>query len=447
MRRCDRRGQAGFTLVELTVALVAGLIVALGIVALSKEATTTFHEEVRSAAAEATLRTAVDRLRGDLQRAGYMSTANIRHDPLIARAPGVNQIANVNPAQVGLLRLAGVHLISGGSAAQAPKSADQVPALSPDAIEIGGNMTCADQFSIATVTAQGGGCTRITLAANSPALYRVLAMGTTPAAQAQELNNLFQPYPSATNQFAVRLLDGMGRSQYFATCAETPAAGFTGNVAWVDIDTSVTAVLAPTDTKGQGGLTATPEQSWINPVQLVRWEITNAPPAQYQTLERLPLTGAQDPAKYDLVRSYVDMTTGLVIPQTTEVVAEYAVDLDFALSVENGNAGAPQMLTYSFDDPADNQPWADNISTVVTTKPQMVRIVRVRVATRAAQADRTINVALQNYAVGANGTQAFLYRYCLVTPCDTQDSTLRWARARTMTTEVALPNQSGAFFL
>ena len=42
---------------------------------------------MRSSAAEANLRTAIDRLRADLGRAGYMSTGNIATDPLIAKAP------------------------------------------------------------------------------------------------------------------------------------------------------------------------------------------------------------------------------------------------------------------------------------------------------------------------------------------------------------------------
>ena len=46
--RTHRGSRSGFTLVELTVSLVAGLIVALGIVGLSRSATKTFNEEIRS---------------------------------------------------------------------------------------------------------------------------------------------------------------------------------------------------------------------------------------------------------------------------------------------------------------------------------------------------------------------------------------------------------------
>ena len=68
--------------------------------------------------------------------------------------------------------------------------------------------------------------------------------------------------------------------------------------------------------------------------------------------------------------------------------------------------------------------------------------MRARIATRTAQPDRTVNVPVANF-----GTEAFLSRYCM-TPgaCLTQDGTLRWARTRTLTTEVSLPNQAGAFY-
>jgi hypothetical protein len=101
------------------------------------------------------------------------------------------------------------------------------------------------------------------------------------------------------------------------------------------------------------------------------------------------------------------------------------------------------MLTYAFDDPA-NQTWAQDVYQVQGSPnmPQRIRIVRARVATRTGQPDRAVNIPVLNY-----GNQAFMYRYCM-TPgtCGVQDGTLRWARVRTITTEVSLPNQQGAFY-
>ncbi|MBV9950177.1 MAG: prepilin-type N-terminal cleavage/methylation domain-containing protein [Myxococcales bacterium] len=439
----------GFTLVELTVALAAGLIVALGIVGLSKEATRTFHEEARSSAAEATLRTAVDRLRADLARAAYMSTPNIMSDLKIARAPSVaTNISNIPGNFLGLRRLAGIHLFDGGSAAATPLSASQVPALAPAAIEIGGNMTSAEQFEIENVQ-QVGNCDRLVFSANSGAVYRVAAVG---AAAPAELSNIFQPYTK--HQFIVRVVDDAGHSQFVATCPEDSAAGFiNGTQPYVDIDRTNTPVMMASDTSTVASLTRMPSgKAFVNPVQIVRWEIVaaNSEPKQYQNaLGGQSLAAGVDPNKYDLVREFVD-ALGAVVPETIEVVAEYAVDLDFAFSVENGTDIQPATLTLAFDDPA-NQTWADDVSAtnVAVNRPQRIRIVRARVVTRTAQPDRTAKVApLDLYKGPAAG---FLFRYCMVppnpgAPCpDPPDSVYRWARARTLTTEVRLMNQAGYF--
>ncbi|HEY4014372.1 MAG TPA: prepilin-type N-terminal cleavage/methylation domain-containing protein [Polyangiaceae bacterium] len=445
MKRARRGHRAGFTLIELTVALVAGLIVALGIVGLSREATRTFHEEARSSAAEASLRTAVDRLRADLRRAAYMSTANIQalNDTHLSRPPGQSATQGYAPAMAGIIRLAGIHLNPAGATNYTQTlSSIQSPALTPEQIEIGGNMTCAEQFEVETVTANGP-CTRITLSANSPALYRVMSIGA--AQQATELNNLFQP--DGASQFIVRLVDDTGRAQFLATCNEVPTAGFTGTIAWIDVDPTNTPVRTSQVTKTMGGVSSMPGgRAWVNPVQIVRWELIDVAdePAQYATLGRQALVaGVADPQKYDLVRTYVN-AQGNRIDATMEVIAEYAVDLNFAFSIDKGTQSAPVMATYPFDDLNDNAAAAADVSTVATTHPQQIRTVRARLVTRAAQADRTLNIPVTNYPVGSV-TQAFMYRYCLTAPCATNDGTLRWARTRTITTEVSVPNQAGAY--
>jgi hypothetical protein len=45
-----------------------------------------------------------------------------------------------------------------------------------------------------------------------------------------------------------------------------------------------------------------------------------------------------------------------------------------------------------------------------------------------------------------------MYRYCVGLPgqanptCSTNDGSLKWARTRTVTTEVSLPNNSGSYY-
>ncbi len=65
--------------------------------------------------------------------------------------------------------------------------------------------------------------------------------------------------------------------------------------------------------------------------------------------------------------------------------------------------------------------------------------MRARLVTRTAQGDRVLNVAVPNPTTG------FMYRYCLLPVCNPVNAAgvLQYARARTVTTEVSLPNHRG----
>jgi Tfp pilus assembly protein PilW len=447
-----RRGPRAFTLIELTVSLVAGLIVALGILALSREATRTFNEEVRGAAAEATLRTAVDRLRADLQRAGYMSTANVALDPMIAKP--LTQPTNIpKTAPLGIQKLASIYLNAGGSltANALAQSSVQTPALTPDSFDIGGNLSTAEQFEVQMIVPPTTGCTRVLLSTASSAMYRIAVAGLGSAAATAELRNAFQPVPAGmTTQFMVRLVDSTGHVQYLATCKNATAASFNGTQPYVDLDTSTTPLVFASQTGTVGGISGYCEGCFINPVQLVRWEITTtkqeqAHTAQYAVALANLSTNTIDPLKYDLIRTYLDATDSYVY-ETSEVVAEYAVDLKLAFSVETTALGdqQPSISTLTFDD-STNANWAKDVTTTATVNvgPQRIRSARVRLVTRAAQSDRSVNVPLGNF-----GAQTFMYRYCVnASPsCATNDGTLRWARARTVTAEVSFHNTAQDFF-
>ncbi len=476
MNRRRLRRQDGFTLIELTVSLAAGLMVALGIMALSKEATRTFNEEVRGAAAEATMRTAIDRLRADLQRAGYMSTAQIMGDPMIAKAPGTSNVANTKASMAGIQHLQSIYLNAGGSVAAngLALSAVQTPALTPDSFDLGGNMTTAEQFEVQMIM-PASACTQILLSPASAAMYRIAAAGLSAASAGQELRNAFQPVPAGmTTQFIVRLVDTTGHTQYLATCdgcgGVPGAAGIASGQPYVCIDTADTPIQAAAQaatagaTAGQqaiGGVTGFCVGCIVNPVQLVRWEITSATNEMINTkqyglgLDNTPTgyvagVGTPDANKYDLMRTYLDATQ-TPVPATSEIVAEYAVDLKLAFSVDTTTLGSqfPSVATLAFSDATNATKWAPSVSPLGTPianqGPQRIRSARVRLVTRAAQPDRSVNVAVPSPAGLATD---FMYRYCVnsVPSCATNDGTLRWARARTVTAEVSLPNQSQDFF-
>jgi hypothetical protein len=186
----------------------------------------------------------------------------------------------------------------------------------------------------------------------------------------------------------------------------------------------------------------------VNPVQVVQWEITSPSgtpadpePAQDQAiLAGTPLAPTTpDPTKFDLMRSYVDAVTGNIIADTSEIVAEYAVDLDFAFSVNTSVINtSPNVVSYGFEDPNDNDQWANDVNVAginATVGPQRIRAVRARVVTRTSQPDRSVKIAVGNY-----GSQEFMYRYQI------DANATVFARARTIVTQVALPNQAGSFY-
>jgi prepilin-type N-terminal cleavage/methylation domain-containing protein len=452
------RGQRGFTLVELMVALAAGLIVSLGIIGLSRDATHTFHEEMRSSAAEANLRTAIDRLRADLSRAGYMSTGNIFSDPQISKPPGAGNPINAAAGLAGLSKLTSILLNQGGSAGQTLLSTQQLPPMNPDSIDIAGNMTSTDQYEVQSVVpgAGGGACWQIILQAQSPSMLRLLALG---AAAPQEFINIFQP---GAGQFIVRFVEHTGRTQFFATCPNQPPLllGAGPNAQASIFISPLTLQQTAQTSQGVGSATGLSTGTQVNPVQIVRWQLIAAKNEEPQytgsPLGNQALTGtAIDANKYDLVRRYIDAATGQPVPGTMEVVAEYAVDLEFAFTVEAGSQVQPNLQTFPFDSlsgAANNPPWAQDINAFPPLPgqnrgAQRIRSVRVRLVTRAADPDRTANVPVVNPNNAPIGP--YTYRYCTAPPCpqaNTTNGVLQYARARTVTAEVALPNQARNFY-
>ncbi len=481
--RTARRRQAGFTMIELTVSLVAGLIVAMGIIGLSREATNTFNEEARTTAAEAGLRVAIERLRADVQRAGYMSTGNILLDPGVAHVPGLlpgsGNASGYKPVagapaggagavgMFGLQNLASLYWLNNGSNVNnIGLSASQAPALTPDLIQIAGNMTTSEQFDVQVIqqsnTACSGGGTIVTLYPNSAAMLRTLG-GTTPtagnsAALGLILQNIFAP--DSGSSFLLRLVDKTGHAQFLATCPTAGAnlaAGIDASLnPYVRVDGVNTPVLYATAGAGNistvGGVSGFCAGCMVNPVQIVQWEITNSSgggtdtePTQNGNIGYLPITKAADADKYDLMRSFLD-AKGNIVATTSEVVAEYAVDLSFAFTGDNGTslapAGTTSVTSCAFDDAACNTAWAQQAYAAVPPQgPQRIRSVRARLTTRTALPDRSAAIAL---APGQYTGQTFMYRYSL--PAGVYPPPFTYARARTVSTEVSLPNLARNFF-
>ncbi len=454
-----RARASGFTLIELIVALVAGLLVGMAVVGLSKEATNTFHEDMRAAQAQFSVRTAIDRLRSDLSRAGFMGTPNIWGDPRLVTPDYVTKGLGAGTCPLNIKRLSGLRLFVGGSVQKANITGFPVPTvpgtdesnpysannnLTPDAIDISGNMNTVDAYTVQTTTASTCGAIKLLLAVENPPAYRLLR---TSDAGTDAVDTIKRSFIPVTGQnFVVRLQDSSGHVQYLESCD----AGVTGGVPFVDITSNVPLLTTGSGT-GTGKSTAGGESgffsgSQLNPVLTVRYKL--APPvAAYADLVTSVLSDGGADSRSDLYRFYIN-SAGVEVG-TPELVAEYAVDLKFAFTVDDTASNAPNppllartQVTYAFDDSSSNNANYGSNAGLAAARvgPQRIRSVRVRLATRTAFADRQ---ALVSPPTWTPTDYTNLFRYCTTpsaSPCG------GYARVRTVITEVAMNNlATGAY--
>ncbi len=131
-----------------------------------------------------------------------------------------------------------------------------------------------------------------------------------------------------------------------------------------------------------------------------------------------------DANRTELVRTELDANNA-PIAASTELVAEYAVDLRFGITLGtliSGDNYYPTVTSFAFN--------VANVYSIAAATPQRVRAVQVRLATRARAPDRDTDLP-----VGPDGRRL---RFLI-------DPTLEpaYARVRTNYANVALPNQGG----
>jgi prepilin-type N-terminal cleavage/methylation domain-containing protein len=125
--RIRSRARAGFTLVELMLALVAGSFVVSGAYYLSDVSARLFHEQARRTETQASLRVAAEQLRKDIGRAGFLGVRDTRE---LLDCNGVQGGASVSPLQQQAVRV--IPVAGGGST-----------------LFLTGNFTTSDQYPLA----------------------------------------------------------------------------------------------------------------------------------------------------------------------------------------------------------------------------------------------------------------------------------------------------------
>lgn len=445
MRRPSSRG---FTLIEILVSLAAGGLVLVGLLLLSKNATAAFNEEVRLGALQAAVRSATQRIQGDLTLASYLSTPNMQADPKIAR--GFAATSNATAASLAVARrLSGVRIITGASDVTALRNAQN--GYRNDVLEVSGNLTGSDPFVVLDVLVGGGdgGCDRIVFNMDAPAIWRLRdSTAADPIATlVARVQGLFVPVTTGASQHLVRFVDTTGRSQFLATCPIANAVKRVGGAPEaiaVDVTAGVgNRILTVADTRGIGGWPGRAVGGCtVNPVHVARYEVgTTALLAP--SLTALEVSTDANP-KFDLYRRYLD-ATGAVIA-VPELVSEFVVGLRFGLTVDSATVGAPgtssSLQRVDVSDVTGVGTWAPLIdatlarpaTTAGSVGPHRIRSVAVEVSARVPLADRD----------RPEPTGATQRRYCIPGSC--VPGTQTYARTRTSLLEVALPNHIGVYY-
>jgi prepilin-type N-terminal cleavage/methylation domain-containing protein len=383
----------GFTLVELMVALSGGLFLSAIVFALSRDSTRFYQQETRIASATLAGLVGFERLKSDIQRAGYLSTPNIQRDPRVLERP--TSASPLAIQQLASLRITPntPNLASNASYA-ANISAGQT--ITPDQLLLSGSYIVADEFPIAHTDG-----TSITLQVNTPPMARLGYIGASTASQDALIANVF-----AVGK-VVRVVDRGGRMQFSSISAVTGSPR--------PVITLATAI------QGLGGYGT---GGSINIVNIVRYQIRDLQAdgdARWTPLFAASAAAPGEASRTELVREELN-AAGQVIAGSSDIVAEYAVDLDLSISGQLA-AGTPGLVRSV---PGDTNFATFFQAAAVGDRPQGVRSVRVRLGVRSREADRPANIT------GGTG----VYRFKV----GTNDG---WARVRNFQAEVSLPNQMG----
>ncbi|WP_437299074.1 PilW family protein [Sorangium sp. So ce426] len=443
--RARASGQRAFTLVELLVAMAAGLVVSLAAFLLSKNATRFFQNEARASASHLAATLGMNRLTADLQRAAYLSSPNILQDPEVCQVPA-------SPA--GLKRLAGISILPQGSVDLHGSELDQSVAngLNPDSIIIGGSLNSTELFEFRKISDETGDWV-VELNPNSSAVQRTLARAQ---GGGQSLTQIFAPrrflriMVRGQEKFLYGVIDQVNvidnpPTQIHITLKADPGLPTLVGLA----DCGVT----PGGSTGDGG--------WVNVVSRVRYDIRSLvnKGTAYDALvapistDLGTLTG--DNGRTELVRVELD-EEDQEIPGTLELIAEYAVDLKFGISVaqESTVPGVtnPQITRYPImaTDNALVYGTAAAIDVGPPGTPQRVRSVQVRLSTRTRAPDRDVALTAPGDpdGMGPDGRRLRFLIPGIAAGANTYGNTAPsgsppvYARMRTLYADIALPNQA-----
>lgn len=402
-------GSAGFTLVELMVALTGGLFISLAVFVLARDSGRFYQREARLANATISGLIGFERLRADLGRAGFLSSPNITRDPRLCVAVGVEW-------PEGLKNLASIQVSTPVNSSPALAANGRTPPV----ITLAGAYSSPDVYGAKVVpdgektifelsTKEGAGALR--RLGNSAMPDNATMIAAFPTLRALRI-------VQNGKQYYGQIVGATGGAQPTVTINSSPPIQFRSG-------SQVGCGLS--DAVGSGASTP-----MINVINFIQYSVgrpqTPTAVAGYKNLYDNSADGPGEADRTELMRVELGID-GKVLDATEEIVAEYAVDLNLQVTAVTSITGCcdPNLSLLPPTDPMFPK-FTGPVDKTVNT-PELVRGVRVRLGVRSRESDRLVNLP--------NPADQGLFRFNIGSGTDTP-----FARVRTFQADVALHNQA-----
>ena len=378
-RACLQHTRRGFTLLELMVSLTVGGIAIASMYAISAASTHQFHQQQQIANAQTALRAAMDQVKRDVARAGYLFTA-------IAKAPPgfvQHSCMDVGSPLDWPLSLGGdgslaafsffdddVQVTDGVNDALDPTRNNGPNGFTADDLVMFANYETADQYGpISVIDSQ------------------TIAVDQDGHNFQRDFTQWYQGLPNFDaaafdEAFALNRLiriQTTGRMRHFATITGVDAPTSTSGV-----DSDVRIHFAPAIPPD---CMAAAEQGWVAPVSAIRYFVQNATgeaAARFPTATGPVAQLIRQEVRPDAKRTPLSYDPVTTKPSNTREVLDYVVAFNLAFTMNAAtSAGAPDNYVPGVvlgGDPT-------SIKTAVNANPERIRAVSIDLAVRTPEQD------------------------------------------------------------